>query len=54
MIPPKHERNLKIVALRDAGQSFAAIGEMFNISRQCAQNKYKKYKKLMLKKDSNT
>lgn len=54
MIAPKHERNLKIVRLRDAGESFAAIGEMFNMSRQCAHNKYKKYKKLMLKKDSDT
>ena len=54
MIAPKHERNLKIVGLRDAGMSFAEIGRMFNMSRQCAQNKYKKYRTIILKKDSNT
>lgn len=46
MNPQKLERNLKLVKLRDSGVEFPQLALMFNITKQGAQQIYKRMKKI--------
>jgi transcriptional regulator len=43
--PPKTERNMALVAMREKGATFSEIAEKFNITRQRAKELYDRYVK---------